>query len=187
MVLYCVEDHAGRPWYNPVSSGFSHVRRRQFLPRTLAADADDPCRSKVVAHGAVCFYLEHFVSARVMKMTYGAEVLVEYNAHDPEHYSRRSKRLLRPSGDVGLRHGFSLILQKVYLVTILRLNTCTEFLRHYVPRDRVCGRTRRSLGRTVSSPVTREPYTASSVMFSVTEVNPQTLSGSMWNQASEFW
>ncbi|TFK78163.1 hypothetical protein K466DRAFT_438595, partial [Polyporus arcularius HHB13444] len=50
----------------------------------------DSHTSKAVAHGAVCFYLEHFVSARVMKMTYGIAIVVDYNRKDPEHALRSS-------------------------------------------------------------------------------------------------
>ena len=70
-------------------------------------------RNKAVAHGAVCFYLERLVSARVIKLTYGVDVVVDYDEYDPEHYARRGSRFTRPSGRVMIPNGFSPILLKV--------------------------------------------------------------------------
>ena len=76
----------------------------------------DPGRNKAVADGAVCFFLEHFVSARVMKMTYGTDVYVTYDANNPEHYARRKELYTRPSGKIVLPKGFSSILEKVCIL-----------------------------------------------------------------------
>ncbi|KAI0708756.1 hypothetical protein C8T65DRAFT_650008 [Cerioporus squamosus] len=72
----------------------------------------DSHTNKAVANGAVCFYLEHFVSARVIKMTYGTEIVVDYRADDREHFSRRGSLFTRPSGRTAVRHGYSAILKK---------------------------------------------------------------------------
>ena len=77
------------------------------------ANMEHTRRSKAVANGAVSFYLQHFVSARVMKMTYGTEVNVEYRSSNPEHYARRHSIVVRPSGRSVLRHAYSSILKKV--------------------------------------------------------------------------
>ena len=69
-----------------------------------------------MADGAVSFYLDHFVSSRVMKLTYGTEVNVIYNSDDPEHFARRYHKVVRPSGTVRLPNAFSIILQKVCLL-----------------------------------------------------------------------
>ena len=74
-------------------------------------------RSKAVANGAVCFYLEQFVSVRVTKITYGTEIVVDYDANDPEHIPRLGDIFVRPSGRVMIRHGFSAILKKVRYLT----------------------------------------------------------------------
>ncbi|TBU36898.1 hypothetical protein BD309DRAFT_1084974 [Dichomitus squalens] len=72
----------------------------------------DSLTSKVVANGAVYFYLEQFASARITNMTYGTNVAVDYDLNDPEHYRRRDDSFVRPSGRVMLRHGFSTMLKK---------------------------------------------------------------------------
>ena len=70
-------------------------------------------RNKAVAEGGVSFYLEHFVSARIMKMTYGTIIGTEFNLPDPEHKARMHKRIVRPSGRIMLPDYFSAILTKV--------------------------------------------------------------------------
>lgn len=69
--------------------------------------------NKAVAEGAVSFFLEHFVSTRVAKYTYGTKCVWDYDASDPEHFIRRGKITTRPSGDVCVRDGYSAILKKV--------------------------------------------------------------------------
>ncbi|KIP01143.1 hypothetical protein PHLGIDRAFT_17412 [Phlebiopsis gigantea 11061_1 CR5-6] len=46
---------------------------------------------KAVAIGAVSHYIEHYVSARVARFTFGTETIVPFDPSDPEHRSRRSK------------------------------------------------------------------------------------------------
>ncbi len=70
-------------------------------------------RNKAVANGAVYFFLEHYVSARVMKMTYGTDINVTYEADNPEHKARSHLKIVRPSGRVALNDAFSTIIQKV--------------------------------------------------------------------------
>ncbi|TBU25276.1 hypothetical protein BD311DRAFT_853631 [Dichomitus squalens] len=103
--VFLVGGFAASPWLHTA------------LKSALNAHSVTLCRpdshtSKAVANGAVCFYLQHFVSARIMKMTYGTGVAVDYDLNDPEHYSRRGDIFVRPSGRIMLRNGFSSILKR---------------------------------------------------------------------------
>ena len=62
------------------------------------------------------------MSARVMKMTYGIGVFVDYNAKDAEHVARRGGLFVRPSGRTMLRDGFSSILKKVRFMLRLSMS-----------------------------------------------------------------
>ena len=71
------------------------------------------CRNKAVAEGAIAFYLQHVVAARIAKQTYGVKCTVSYNPADPEHYQRRFATITRPSGRISVVGGFSTLLAKV--------------------------------------------------------------------------
>lgn len=58
------------------------------------------------------FYLEHFVSARIIKMTYGTVINTSYDPTDAEHIARNFKKIVRPSGRVVVPDFFSSILTK---------------------------------------------------------------------------
>nr|VWO95521.1 Zn(2)-C6 fungal-type domain-containing protein [Ganoderma boninense] len=72
----------------------------------------DSQTSKAVANGAIYFYLDHFVSSRVVKTTYGTKVCTEFRPGDLEHLLRYRQKIVRPSGRVVLPNAFSMILQK---------------------------------------------------------------------------
>ncbi|KAI0656117.1 hypothetical protein C8Q70DRAFT_1056983 [Cubamyces menziesii] len=78
----------------------------------LALFRPDAHTSKAVAEGAVSFYLDRFVSTRVMRATYGVECTTDYNPLDQEHVARRGQKFTRPSGRVALSGSFSNILAK---------------------------------------------------------------------------
>ncbi len=59
------------------------------------------------------FYLNRFVSARVIRTTYGVACNTDYEPNDPEHAARARWKSVRPSGRVVLPNGFSPILTKV--------------------------------------------------------------------------
>lgn len=61
------------------------------------------------------FYLEHFVSARIIKMTYGTVINTSYDPTDVEHIARNYKKIVRPSGRVVVPDFFSSILTKACL------------------------------------------------------------------------
>lgn len=69
--------------------------------------------NKAVADGAISFYLDHFVSARVAKLSYGTDVAVPLNLNNPEHRKRRQKAYRNLTGLEYLDDVFSVILPKV--------------------------------------------------------------------------
>ncbi|KAI0656119.1 hypothetical protein C8Q70DRAFT_1056985 [Cubamyces menziesii] len=96
---------AANPWlFSALQGELASLGLRLFRP--------DAHTSKAVAEGAVSFYLDHFVSARVIRMTYGVEVGVHYDKNKAEHLARRHQCYTRPNGGVRLPHGFSVILTK---------------------------------------------------------------------------
>ncbi|KAH9940096.1 uncharacterized protein BXZ73DRAFT_43137 [Epithele typhae] len=72
----------------------------------------DSHTSKAVANGAVCFFLQRFVAARVMKVTYGVEINAWFKPKDAEHVARIANTFVHPSGHTMVRNGFSPILGK---------------------------------------------------------------------------
>ena len=49
------------------------------------------CRGKVVAIGAVSYYVDHFVTGRIAKFTYGVFGNTKYDSSNPEHVRREHK------------------------------------------------------------------------------------------------
>lgn len=68
---------------------------------------------KSVALGALSFYMDHFVSVRMMRFAYGTNCVIEYDPQDPEHVKRRAKAYTRPSGRKVIPNNFKMILAKV--------------------------------------------------------------------------
>ena len=69
--------------------------------------------NKVVADGAVSYYLDRLVKARVARHTYGVPCYVAYNPADPEHLTRSSSVFVDADGEEYLPNVFSSILTKV--------------------------------------------------------------------------
>ncbi len=59
------------------------------------------------------FCVGRFVSAHVIRTTYGVACNHDYVPGDPEHATRTLWRSFRPSGRIVLPNGFSPILSKV--------------------------------------------------------------------------
>ncbi|KAG2129869.1 uncharacterized protein EDB93DRAFT_1095170 [Suillus bovinus] len=72
----------------------------------------DSHTAKAVADGAVAFFLDHRVSARVAKFTYGTRCATQFDRNDPQHKLRASMAVPRPSGRTVLPNAFSTILAK---------------------------------------------------------------------------
>jgi len=71
--------------------------------------------SKAVADGAIGFYCDHHVGARVAKYMYGVERLREFDETDPEHVERYNRLFQLPSGPKLLPYAFDCILARVSL------------------------------------------------------------------------
>jgi hypothetical protein len=108
-------------------------------------------RNKAVADGAMSFYLDHRVSARVAKKTYGVKCNTRFDPSDPTHLSRSKTKYTGISGYLYLPSKFDTILAKVripvsvlgssYLFSFLslqgtRVSEDKEFRRDYVINHR---------------------------------------------------
>jgi hypothetical protein len=68
---------------------------------------------KPVADGAVSFHIDHLVTSRVARATYGIEIYKHYNPGDPEDYARRHTQFTDAAGHRCIPNQFSSILMKV--------------------------------------------------------------------------
>ncbi|KAI0668093.1 hypothetical protein C8Q78DRAFT_1081495 [Trametes maxima] len=103
--VFLVGGFAANPWL------YAHLQSA-LDPLGLTLCRPDTHTNKAVAEGGVSFYLEHFVSARVIKVTYGTVVNIDYDVRDPEHVVRSAHKIVRPSGRVVIPDSFSSILTK---------------------------------------------------------------------------
>jgi hypothetical protein len=71
--------------------------------------------NKAVADGAVSYFIDHLVSSRVSRFTYGTECSVPFNPFDMEHRARQKDVFRSASGILALPRAFSSILTKVAL------------------------------------------------------------------------
>ena len=69
--------------------------------------------NKAVAVGAVSFYVDHFVTGRIAKFTFGVPSHVRYRPFDPEHVRREHKLSLDPTGDKRIPGHFETMLTRV--------------------------------------------------------------------------
>ncbi|KAJ3840341.1 hypothetical protein F5878DRAFT_73983 [Lentinula raphanica] len=93
----------------------------------LIVSRPDAHLNKAVADGALSYYLDHFVSARKARFTFGTECSTTYNPLDIEHIRRQSTVNTSLSGRRRVPNVFSIILSKGTLV-----NEETEFKESYV-------------------------------------------------------
>ncbi|RPD70094.1 hypothetical protein L226DRAFT_256752 [Lentinus tigrinus ALCF2SS1-7] len=103
--VFLVGGFAASPWL------FNGLQKT-LQERGMALCRPDTHTSKAVSEGAVSFYLDRFVSARLIRTTYGVSCNHDYVPNDPEHATRTLWRIIRPSGRVVLPNGFSPILTK---------------------------------------------------------------------------
>ncbi|EIW80580.1 hypothetical protein CONPUDRAFT_105634 [Coniophora puteana RWD-64-598 SS2] len=87
------------------------------LQSRLSATGLSVCRpdshtNKAVADGAVSFYIDHLVSTRTARFSYGIKTRVKYDEANHEHRIREHKRYTCATGDDALPCGFSTILPK---------------------------------------------------------------------------
>ncbi|KAI0031115.1 hypothetical protein K488DRAFT_87118 [Vararia minispora EC-137] len=77
----------------------------------------DAHANKAVAEGAVSFHIDHFVSSRVAKLTYGSRCTHVFDSNNPEHAKRASNTFVAPNGLQMLDGGFKDILVKGTQIT----------------------------------------------------------------------
>ena len=77
--------------------------------------------NKAVADGAISFYLDHRVSVRVAKWTYGSKCAVRFNPLNAEHRARISTLITDISGYKYVPKAYSSILAKVSIEYLVNL------------------------------------------------------------------
>ncbi|KIL60592.1 hypothetical protein M378DRAFT_83572 [Amanita muscaria Koide BX008] len=82
--------------------------------------------NKAVADGAASYYLDHYVTARVSKYSYGLMINTIFDPTNPEHAHRRNTRFMDADGKYKIPGGFDTILKKGTTV-----NEETEFRQSY--------------------------------------------------------
>ena len=86
---------------------------RLSFKRYCARELTIHISNKAVADGAVSFYIDHFVSARVSKFAYGIEIYQKFDAFDAEHARRKNLAFMTSRGYLGIDGIFSVILPQV--------------------------------------------------------------------------
>ncbi|KAF9563201.1 hypothetical protein CPC08DRAFT_633052 [Agrocybe pediades] len=120
--VFLVGGYAASPWL------FGQLQER-LKPYGITVSRPDTQTSKAVADGAIGFYCDHHVSARMSKFMYGVEFLRELDPNDPDHVARREKLCELPSGPKLLPDAFDCILArgvKVKESTVFTRKYCTE-------------------------------------------------------------
>ncbi|KAF8655079.1 hypothetical protein AX16_003244 [Volvariella volvacea WC 439] len=102
---FLVGGFAGNDWL------FTSLKEK-FQQYNVSIIRPDHHSSKAVADGAVSFYLDHYVRARVSKYVYGMQCSIQYDSSDPEHRRRESTKSMWPDGMVCIPNAFDTILPK---------------------------------------------------------------------------
>ncbi|PFH47841.1 hypothetical protein AMATHDRAFT_151148 [Amanita thiersii Skay4041] len=120
--VFLVGGYAASPWL------FAQLQSR-LAPYKVSVNRPDSQTSKAVANGAIGFYCDHHVSARMSKFMYGVEFLRELDPDNPDHVARRGRLCELPSGPSLLPDAFDCILArgvKVKESTVFSRKYCTE-------------------------------------------------------------
>ena len=70
--------------------------------------------NKAVAVGAVSFHVDHFVTGRIAKFTYGTSSRTLYRPSNPEHVKREKKAYMDAAGDKRIGDHFVTMLSRVW-------------------------------------------------------------------------
>ncbi len=70
-------------------------------------------RAKAVAQGAIQYYVQHIVRARVAKWTYGTRAAIRYDPTDPDHLRHQDDVEMSPAGIKFVGGRFDPIVKKV--------------------------------------------------------------------------
>ncbi|KAG6878453.1 hypothetical protein C0992_008130 [Termitomyces sp. T32_za158] len=103
--------------------------QERLAPFNVTVSRPDTQTSKAVADGAVGFFCDHHVSARMSKFMYGVEFLRELDPSNPDHVARKERLCELPSGPKLLPDAFDCILNrgvKVKESTVFTRKYCTE-------------------------------------------------------------
>ncbi|KAH9485825.1 Heat shock 70 kDa protein 12A [Psilocybe cubensis] len=90
---------------------FNNLKDR-FSAYGLDISRPDSHVNKAVADGAISFYLDHFVGARVSKHAYGTNYAAVFQPNNPEHIARMSQKFVASDGRVLISGAFDVILPK---------------------------------------------------------------------------
>jgi len=99
-----------------------------------------PRRNKAVAVGAISYYMEHFITGRISRFTYGALYDVIYQPHNPEHVKRKDMSYLGPSGNKLVPGCFRTMLARVRPPPFSHRPSIHVSLRYRVPRFNKTGK-----------------------------------------------
>lgn len=108
---------------------FNQVKKK-VQPWGVSVSRPDSHVNKAVSNGAVSFSLDHFVSTRVSRLTYGTFCATPYDASDSSHRSRVDLARKNINGERILTNYFSVILPKDTRVT-----ETTEFKSPFIQRS----------------------------------------------------
>jgi len=100
---FLVGGFATSPW-------LSEQLEKRLLGLGLKICRPDTQTNKAVAVGAVSFYVDHFVTGRISKFTYGASGSILYQSFNPEHVRREHKSYLDAAGDRRIPDHFGAML-----------------------------------------------------------------------------
>ena len=70
-------------------------------------------RNKAVAVGAISYYVDHLVTGRISKFTYGTPCSIPYEPFNPEHVRREYKSYFDPLGKKRVPDSFATLLLRV--------------------------------------------------------------------------
>jgi len=92
------------------ASPYMKAQITQRLPG-MSINTPDGQTAKAAADGAIHYYIDHYVRARVAKVTYGVGLFDSYDENDPEH--QRRKHLLTYAGGIaGIPYMFKKLIAK---------------------------------------------------------------------------
>ncbi|KAJ8585555.1 hypothetical protein M405DRAFT_745130 [Rhizopogon salebrosus TDB-379] len=112
-IVFLVGGFAASDWLFAGLQGY-------FKPRGISFCRPDGHVNKAVADGAVSFYIDHLVSSRVARATYGIKVYTQYDPQDLEHQARKHTKFIDVAGHQSIPNQFSSILMKGTQVSELR-------------------------------------------------------------------
>ncbi|KAI0314647.1 hypothetical protein OF83DRAFT_1063497, partial [Amylostereum chailletii] len=84
-----------------------------LLDQGLTPFRPDNHTMKAVVEGAVSFYIDHYVSSRVAKMSYGTYYRTVFNPAKPDHRKRIQNAYMDVDGRVAIKGRFSCMILRV--------------------------------------------------------------------------